>query len=68
MRAGELLLVDMLEGAVGVVEVEEESVGVQLESFPDDGHQLVQVDLARLVDVNVHLQAVLLVVAVQQPY
>ncbi len=57
--AGEEFGVDEFEGGVGVVEVEEGEVGVQLEGLADDAHQLVQVDLACRVDVQVQLGALL---------
>lgn len=47
------LLVDVLVGGAGVVEVEEEEVRVEVEGLLDEREHFVEVDLSRLVDFDV---------------
>lgn len=42
-----------------MVEVEEETVGVELVGFPQNEGELVDVDLSRVVDLDVHLAPLL---------
>ena len=55
MSVDDLFLVDVLEGSARVVEIEEEQMCIQLIGFSDAAHQLVQIDLAALVHLDVPL-------------
>lgn len=59
------LLVDVLVGGAGVVEVEEEEVRVEVEGLLDEREHFVEVDLSRLVDFDVGVGEFLFAV---QPY
>lgn len=59
------LLVDVLVGGAGVVEVEEEEVRVEVEGLLDEREHFVEVDLSRLVDFDVGVGDFLFAV---QPY
>lgn len=53
--AEEGILVDQFEGALGVVEVEEEGLRLYLKHLPDTKDELIEVDFSELVYFNILL-------------
>ncbi len=67
MSIDEVFLVDILKCTMGMIEIKEEGMRVELIGLSDNGDQLIQIDLPGLIDLNVEFHVVFFAV-MQYPY